>query len=179
MSALAEGSVTISAALAGVTGQREVVVDNASSASNVELGTGLRGSYFAGQTLDPAQLQGQRTDSVVKYNWDRGAAPLGVGDNFSVRFEGELEAQYTETYTFCMRSDDGIRLYVDSTPVVLNWTLHAPREDCGTIDLVAGEKYPVLIEFFENGGHAVVEMRWQSASQPKEVVPQRFLFPAE
>jgi hypothetical protein len=33
-----------------------------------------------------------------------------------------------------------------------------------------------VIEYFENGGGAVIELRWSSASQPKQIVPQAKLF---
>lgn len=176
LSALQEGSVTVSASVAGVTGTLPVRIDNTLTPAHTVLGNGLTGYYFNERNFNPLDLRGSRTDAIINYNWGTGTAPLGVGDRFSIRFVGEVQAVYSETYTFCMRSDDGIRLYVNSVPLVLNWTDHAAREDCGSIALVAGQRYPIRIEFYENGGHSVVEMRWQSASQPKVVVPQRYLF---
>jgi hypothetical protein len=153
-----------------------VTIDENLSSSHTVSGNGLKGYYFNERTLNPAELRGVRTDATVNYNWGTGMAPLGVGDRFSIRFLGEVQAVFSEQYTFCMRSDDGVRLYVNEQLIVNVWTDHAVREDCGNITLVAGQKYPIRVEFYENGGHAVIELRWQSASQPKVIVPQRYLF---
>ena len=172
---LTEGSATVSATINGVTGNSAVTVDDIAPETESDEGIGLTGFYHTGNDFNV--LVGQRIDSTIDYDWATGTAPLGVGNNFSIRFQGQIKALYSENYTFCMRSDDGIRLRIDSVMVVENWTLHTPREDCGNITLTAGQKYDIEIEFFENGGHAVVEMRWQSASQPKVIVPSQYLYP--
>jgi hypothetical protein len=62
-------------------------------------GTGLRGKYFQGISL--AQLKQVRTDSTVNFNWGTAAPVTAVtADNFSVRWEGEVQPLYSETYTF-------------------------------------------------------------------------------
>ena len=108
------------------------------------------------------------------------AAPLGVGDNFSIKYEGYVLADYSEDYIFCTDSDDGLRLYIDGTLVIDDWTDHAAREGCSTpISLTAGNKHSVRLEFYENGGHAVIRLKWRSSNQTsdsKQVIDQRHLF---
>src|SRR4030043_400788 len=53
----------------------------------------------------------------------------------------------------------------------------ASTENRGTIDLVAGNTYSLVMDFYENGGGAVAELRWSSPSTPKQLIPQAALSP--
>lgn len=180
VSALSEGTTNIKAILGSHETMREIVVGNGSSNATQIAGTGLTASYYNNRTLDPSDLAGVRLDSTVDYNWERGSAPLGVGDNFSVKYEGYILADYSEDYTFCTDSDDGLRLYIDGVLVIDDWTDHATREGCtDPIALTAGNKHSVKLEFYENGGYAVIRLKWRSSSQTsgsKQVIDQRHLF---
>jgi hypothetical protein len=140
-------------------------------------GTGLKAEYFSNMTLSgtPALT---RTDSTVNFDWGSGnpGAPIG-NDNFSVRWSGQLQPLYSENYTFTTRSDDGIRLWVNGIQIINNWTDHGPTDDTGTISLTAGVKYDIVLEFYENGGGAVSQLSWSSASQANQIIPQSQLFP--
>jgi hypothetical protein len=180
VSALSEGTTNIKAILGSHETMREIVVGNGSSNATQIAGTGLTASYYNNRTLDPSGLAGVRLDSTVDYNWAIGSAPLGVGDNFSVKYEGYILADYSEDYIFCTDSDDGLRLYIDGLLVIDDWTDHATREGCTTpIALTAGNKHSVKLEFYEKGGYAVIRLKWRSSSQTsdlKQVIDQRHLF---
>jgi hypothetical protein len=138
-------------------------------------GGGVRANYYQGMNFDNLVLT--RVDPQINFNWgDPGGPDPSVGeDQFSVRWTGEVEAAFTETYTFYTNSDDGVRLWVDGQQLVDNWTDHGPTEDRGTIDLVSGGRYSLTMEYYENGGGAVAELRWSSASTPKDLIPQAAL----
>jgi hypothetical protein len=129
-------------------------------------------------------LKGERIDARINYNWSTGTAPLGVGDNFSIRFQGQLQAPSSGTYQLCTRSDDGVRFWIYGTnaanPLVINnWTDHAVVENCSVnLSLTAGQKYDVTLEFYENGGHATIELYWSGPGLPKSIIPSFALFPA-
>jgi hypothetical protein len=59
---------------------------------------------------------------------------------------------------------------------VNNWTDHPRTENSGTIALTAGVRYPVRMEFYENGGDAVARLLWSGPSVPKAVVPKSAVF---
>jgi hypothetical protein len=86
-------------------------------------------------------------------------------------------ARYSETYTFYTTSDDGVRLWVNGQKLVDNWTNHGPTENSGTIALAAGQKYSIVLEYYENTGGAQIQLAWSSASQVKQIVPQGWLYP--
>jgi hypothetical protein len=133
-------------------------------------GGGLKGEYFTGMSFNNLVLT--RTDPQIDFSWGNAAPdPLVGEDNFSCRWTGQVEAVFTETYTFYTNSDDGVHLWVDGKRLVNNWTNHGNTEDRGTIDLVAGQTYSVVMELYEDGGGAVAQLRWESASTPKQLIP--------
>ena len=143
-----------------------------------ETGSGLQAAYFTNKNLSGTSGL-SRLDSVIDFSWQGGSpAPNVPQDNFSVRWTGQVQAQYGEEYTFYTRSDDGVRLWVNGQQIINNWTDHAVKEDQGKISLQAGQKYDIRLEYYEKGGQAVCQLRWSSASQPKQVVPQPRLYPA-
>ncbi len=136
-------------------------------------GGGVRAEYFQGRNLMNLVLT--RTDPQINFSW-AGAPDEALGeDNFSVRWTGEVEAAFTETYIFYTNSNDGVRLWVDGQQLVDNWTDHENTENSGNIDLAAGQTYSVVMEYYDNDGVAVAELRWSSPRTPKDFVPQAAL----
>jgi hypothetical protein len=143
----------------------------------VGTGTGLMGQYFADQTLSKLVLT--RTDATVNFNWGSGSPAASVPvDHFSARWTGQVQAQYSQTYTFYTDSDDGVRLWVNGQQLINNWTDHSPTENSGTITLVAGQKYSIIMEYYEDTGGAVAKLLWSSPSTAKQVVPTSQLYNA-
>ena len=137
-------------------------------------GGGVKGEYFSG--MDFGNLVLTRVDPQIDFAWGDGEPDPAVGiDNFSVRWTGEVEAGFTETYTFYTNTDDGARLWIDGQQLVNDWNDHGATENRGTIDLVAGNTYSLVMEFYENGGGAIAELRWSSPSTPKQLIPQAAL----
>ena len=136
-------------------------------------GEGLTAQYF--HNIDFTGLAGERTEAVNSF-W--AAAPLpGVDANtFSVRWTGQIEAEFTETYTFRTLSNDGVRLWVDGQLLIDNWTVHSLTANTGTIALAAGQRYDVRLEYFDSTGDAEIRLQWQSPSQPLEAIPAAQLY---
>ena len=76
-------------------------------------GTGLAATYY-----DNADFTGTtvaRTDPTVNFDWGVGSPAPAIGvDTFSARWTGQVQPQFTETYTFYTQSDDGVRLWVNN-----------------------------------------------------------------
>ena len=185
VTALAEGVGQITAQYQGaLSSLLTVTVSDSAPEVADTIGTGLVGSYYGingwvDSQPDEGNLSfvGQRTDATVNFNWASGAAPMGVGDDFLIRWHGRIKAEETGTYTLGTISDDGVRLTVDSQSIVSNWTFHGATLDTGTIDLVAGAYYDVVLEFFERGGQARIELYWQPPSAGGLVIiPSQNLF---
>ena len=138
---------------------------------------GLQGAYFDGLGFTGTRVD--RLDPSIGFDWGTGAPVAGIGaDTFSVRWTGQVSPRYSQTYTFSTTSDDGVRLWVNGVLLVDQWNDHAPTTHSGTIALSAGVTYAIVMEHYENGGGALAQLRWSSASQPAEVVPTERLFPS-
>jgi len=141
------------------------------------LGTGLTGNVFDGTnfntetgTLPISNINYSPSDSI-------GVNYAGGGDTFSVRWEGEIEAQCSETYTFYTYTDDGVMLWVDGTNLINKWVGQQPKEWSNTINLIAGQKYPIKMEYFEGTVTGVAQLSWSSPSIPKAIIPSSQMTP--
>ena len=139
-------------------------------------GGGIKGHYYRGTDLRDLVLT--RMDPQINFSWGGDSPDPSIDvDLFSVRWTGEVEAAYTETYTFYTMSDDGVRLWVDGQQLIDDWNDHGDIENRGKIDLVAGNVYSLVLEYYENVGGATAQLRWSSPSTPKDLIPQAALSP--
>lgn len=139
--------------------------------------TGVLGEYF--NTADLSGPSVQRQDANIAFNWFGLAPAPGLNaDNFSARFTGEIHPEFSETYTFSLDADNRARLWVDDTLIVDRWTPPLGSAS-GTIALEADQHYGLRLEYAELTGQARVILRWQSPSQPEQIVPSERLHPPE
>jgi len=145
---------------------------------------GLMGSYYhhTGGNA-PAGFETfvlSRIDPQINFNWgDPGSPdPLVNVNQFSCRWQGQVEAQFSEDYIFYPATDDGERLWVDGQLVVNQWWDQGTTEVASApIALVAGQKYDIVMEQYENGGGAAAFLRWSSPSTSKRIIPSIWLWP--
>ena len=150
--------------------------NEANATTNAAPTGGLEGDYF--DNMDFTGYVLSRLDSTVNFNWGSGSPDPSIGaDTFSVRWTGQVQPQYSQTYTFYTNSDDGVRLWVNGQLLIDNWTDHSPTENSGTIALTANQKYDIVLAYYENLGGAVAQLSWSSASQVKQIIPSNRLFP--
>ena len=143
--------------------------------SAIRMGTGLLGQYYNGANFDSLQLT--RIDPTISFNWGIGSPGGSIGtDRFSVRWTGKVEAKYSETYAFYTTSDDGIRLWVNGQQLINNWTPHGFTQDKALITLIAGQKYDIKLDYYEDTGETSAGLSWSSISQAKQVIPQSQLY---
>ena len=137
-------------------------------------GNGLQGEYFVTSTL--TGLRVTRIDPAIDFDWP-GSPDLGVpADGFSVRWTGQVQPRYSDRYTFYTNSDDGIRLWVNGNLIVDDWNAHDVTENSGVADLLAGQKYDIKVEYFEEAGVANAQLSWASNCQAREIIPRSQLY---
>jgi len=145
-------------------------------------GTGLRAYYYDNPPYDPNYYPPYlltRIDTIIDFNWGEASPDNALfGEDFwIVRWEGFVEPYFTDSIHFHVTGDDGVRLWVDNQLIANGWIAQAPTEYTGSIKLEAGVKYPVRLEFFEQGGGAVCRMAWSSNRMAKNIIPKSQLFP--
>lgn len=140
-------------------------------------GTGLKGQYY--NNIDFTSLKKTRTDATINFDFANGSPVAGMGaDTFSIRWTGDVQGQFNETYTFHTITDDGVRLWVNGQLIIDRWFDQGPTEWTGAIALTAGQRVSIQMDYYENGGGAVARLRWSSPSQTQQVIPQTQLYPA-
>jgi glucose/arabinose dehydrogenase len=169
-------------AAAGGIAQRQTVTGwqfqtgNGVAQPPVGTGDGLRGEYFDNANF--TNLRVVRVDPTVNYNWAGGSPEPAIGpDTFSVRWSGQVQAQYDEAYTFYTTTDDGVRLTVNGQVLINQLAVQGgPAENLGTITLAAGQRYDIVLEYLEDDLEAQAQLAWSSASQVRQVIPQSQLY---
>ncbi|MDZ8109520.1 MAG: Calx-beta domain-containing protein, partial [Nostoc sp. DedQUE12a] len=73
-------------------------------------------------------------------------------------------------------SDDGVKLWVNNQLLIDKFVNQSATEYSGSLDLVAGQKYDIKLEYFDNAYSAVSQLSWSSNSQAKEIIPQSQLY---
>ncbi len=120
----------------------------------------LRGEYFANRDLAGAPVL-VRGEQKLDFVWTGGSPGEGLGaTNFSARFTGKLIPPTTGRYTIALRSDDGVRLYLDGELVISNWTIHAPTTDRAEVRMVKGQPLDLRLEYYQAEGEAVLQLGW-------------------
>jgi hypothetical protein len=142
-----------------------------------ENGSGLRGEYYE----DPAfsTLNMTRIDPGVDFDWGHGSPDAGLPeDGFSVRWSGQVEPQFSGTYTFITRTDDGVRLWVNGSLLIDEWYRQTITNHSGQIDLEACQLYDIVMEYYEDYAVAEAQLYWETANQDFEIIPAEDLYPA-
>lgn len=176
-----------------------VIGESLTNSKEIVIGTGvgLMGTYYKAdgpaQNSQPADYNFdvaptiQRLDAMINFPWGDSAPDSRVGaDQFSVRWEGMIQAPYTGRYTFYPTSDDGERLFLNGAVIAEGWSGRGDTEDTSqTVDLVAGQMYPIKQEYYDSGGGGNMYLRWQAVDAngveiiAKDLIPSTALFPAK
>jgi len=160
-----------------------VVIYPSSTAS----GTGLFGQYFTNSSttysstnnFNPANLITNRIDPVIDFVWGgTNATPNLSNGLYTVRWTGQVQPQFSETYFFDVFSDDGVRLWVNDQLLIDKWqTQSGGLEWSNSIALQAGTRYDLKLEYLQTGSKAQAHLYWYSADQSKQVIPNTCLYP--
>jgi hypothetical protein len=120
-----------------------------------------RAEYFANTLLTGSPVV-VRNDPAVDFNWGRNAPAAGMPvDNFSARWTRQLSFPATQPYRFVLRSDDGVRLWIDNVLVIDEWHSAAATTYTRDVNLTAGW-HAFRIEYYEGGGDAYVQFSIQT-----------------
>jgi len=143
------------------------------SFTTISASAGIRGYYFNNMNLTGVPVL-VRIDPTINFNWGDPGSPDPVVnvDQFSARWVGVVEALYSEPYTFVCNTDDGFRMWLDDVLIIDSWVPQAPTlHSSPAINLVAGQRYGVRVEYYEDGGGATAQLFWESPSTPRQIVP--------
>jgi PA14 domain len=146
----------------------------------------LKGEYYNGSNF--ASHAFTRVDSMIMFQgwkYDINSAPTGVhhtitGDQFSVRWTGKVQPQYSENYKFRVEGSGGFRLWVNNVQIINSWMDRADAKDSivsSGIDLQAGAQYDIKLETMNADGARACQLFWECPSLGRSIhIPQSQLF---
>ncbi len=145
-------------------------------------GSGLMGYYYKGMTgLQEDSLLFNRIDPIVDFDWSL-EDPLQVpnqGDPFSVIWVGYIEPLVDGLHSFILEADDGARLSIDEQLIIDQWGTSDTTSFEGSVQLMAGKRYPIKIMYYQNTGDAHCQLKWYTDQLPEQIVPYQQLFPGQ
>jgi hypothetical protein len=130
---------------------------------------GLIGDYYKGWEFEQFMLT--RVDQGVQHDFGAsGPDPELEGRDYSIRWRGVLRPAETGNYIFHAEHDDGLRVFLDGREVIGHWDPFAgPRNDSGhAIHLEAGRDYELLIEYFQSGNGARMQLFWTTPTMLRQ-----------
>ena len=115
--------------------------------------------YFNNIALSGAPARSE-TVPEIQFEWGDGSPGAGVSaDRFSARYT--LTAQFAAgLYEFRVRSDDGVRLWVDDQLALDRWVVRSATEDRVALQLSEGT-HRIRLEYFEDVGLAELRLSWE------------------
>lgn len=122
------------------------------------------GRFFGNPWLSGSPVSTVYSDAI-DFNWGYGG-PSGLPtDNFSARWTRTIDIASAGTYVFTAVADDGVRVYVDGTRIIDDWSEHPLRRSLASVALSAGN-HDVIVEYFEKGGLSQVGLVWAREDNP-------------
>ena len=132
--------------------------------------TGLRGQYYTGTNFNT--LYATLTDPYINFTWGP------EGDNFSIRWTGQMQPAFSEAYTLTTTSDGAVRVWINGQLVIDHYDLHNSTvvRDSAPLTLVGGRRYNVQVDYYDTVNASVIKLEWRSASQAQQVIPTSRLY---
>ncbi len=120
---------------------------------------GLRAEFFGNPDLQGEPIA---VKSARRIDFDFVKRPVkGVPKHdISLRLTGWITPEKSGTYILKVRSDDGVRIFLEGKPVLEDWSNHSARTRTATVSLEGGKNYPIRIEYFQKGGSGILRFGW-------------------
>jgi hypothetical protein len=98
-----------------------------------------------------------RQETAVDHDWWQASPAPGINaDHFVARWTRSM-ALTAGTYTFTVRADDGVRLYVDGKLVIDHWVDQSATTYTANVPLSAGT-HTVVMQYYENAWDATAHL---------------------
>lgn len=126
----------------------------------------------------------EQVDPQISFKFEAGSPNQYrlTADEFNMRWDGAIIAPETGLYEFIVKTENGVRLFVNNTkdPIIDAWVTPGPtvREEKKSVFLLGGRAYPITVEHFKyKEKSASVELLWKPPHGKVAVVPNSALIP--
>ncbi|MDG1110032.1 MAG: PA14 domain-containing protein [Burkholderiaceae bacterium] len=145
---------------------------------------GLNGTWYKSRGYSNKQKAFDRVEGPVDFDWGTGA-PKGEGfkaEEFSARWRGSIFTTETGTYEFIVKTENGIKLWVNSEQPILDaWVSDGQlKEHRISLRLLGGRAVPIALDFFKwKDKRASIELRWKPPHGVEEIIPRSQFMPKQ
>ena len=129
--------------------------------------------------LESTPFKTQTRHEEINYWWGSGQVlNSGKNDYVGLNISGFIKFPKSGNYRFRIRTDDGYWLKISDNYIINTWRLQAPTwHESGNVKFEAGKSYKFETQWYEWGGHAVMQMYWMvPGSNIWEVIPKSSFF---
>eukprot|EP00826_Nyctotherus_ovalis_P055031 TRINITY_DN727_c0_g1_i10.p1 TRINITY_DN727_c0_g1~~TRINITY_DN727_c0_g1_i10.p1 ORF type:complete len:593 (+),score=-14.24 TRINITY_DN727_c0_g1_i10:133-1911(+) len=133
---------------------------------------GLYRECFDGEVLEGNHFASE-VDFTINFNWTNDEVCKNRRNNVSIKWVGKLLSPVTRSVMFQTTVDNGANIYFDNTLVVEGWQWENTYS--GTATLERNQFYDTIVDFFERGGLAYVNFKWDITGS-YSIVPSEFLW---
>jgi beta-glucosidase len=100
--------------------------------------------------------------------YDQTPVSGGMADEFSVIWEGYIEAPSTDLYAIGINACNGVNLYLEDSLRIRFDNVHHPLQKSFEVNLEKEKKYKVRIEFFSYGNDPQAHLLWGRPNEELE-----------
>ena len=143
---------------------------------------GLQAYYYDNYTLDnlyngappiPPDMPMVASIPVATVDQDYDLYPLGgLIDDFIVKYEGYITATELATVDLQCLADDGCIVIINGVTIIDEWWDKGTDGGVYQYTLVPNVSLPFTVWYYENGGGAVIQLRWLFPNGEWNVVPE-------
>jgi len=141
----------------------QVVLYPDSIAQSIGTGAGLCATYFDEDNF--GGFTSTQIDSQLNMSWDSQTAPATSisPDAWSVRWVGQIEAPYTDFYTFSAATNHPFSLTINAQSVIADQTDGIDHTAAGGIYLQAGRRYDLVATYRSTTSPSRLALNWSCA----------------
>ncbi len=149
----------------------------AANSTSAVVGTGLFGQYFDDIEMTKPVFSRIDRDLYFDFGRDRSPDPRIAPSTFAVRWTGQLQPKVSGRHVILCQVDDGVRIRLDGRVIMEDWRVYEPRWIRAEVDLDAGRRHALEVEYYQDKERCVIQLWWQAKGVPQEIIPTSQLFP--
>jgi hypothetical protein len=139
-------------------------------------GSGLQATYF--NDVSFTKQVDSRIDTGIAFNLkDQKMSDKITSNSYSVRWEGKISAKNPQEYTYYVKSDNTIKIWIDNKLVLDKGDEVGTNDYIFIVPMKAETLVNIKIEYTHTEGDSILLLSWESRTQRYQTIPVTSLYP--